>query len=341
MRILWLTEFYPKEDKMVGGVQARCYYVGKKISQNNHLEVIVGVSEKYAKASIRSFFLRLFLMPLEIYKGLKTNCDIVEASNSVMYFPAWVIAKLKKKPIIFWYPDVFLGSWVKNFGFVGIIGEIIERFILSLDVDHYIAISHVVKNKLISRGISPDKITVIYCGIDPEEISEIREMNKKRDLIVVSRLIKYKKIDQVIRGVTPEMTLGIIGWGEEKHKLEKLSGKNVTFLGTIDSHKEVLNEIAESKILCHPSVVEGFGISIIEALALGVPVLLANTKVAKEITNNWQGALPFSAENIEKLLTDKKLYARKSKEGETLAKAYSWQKIADETEKLYGNIIKA
>lgn len=338
MNILWLTEFFPKQDKMIGGVQARCYYVGKKISQNNNLKIIEGVSEKFAKFSILTFFIRLFQLPLEIYRGLKTDFDLIEASNTVMYFPAWVIAKIKRKPVVFWYPDVFIGSWIKNFGLAGYIGETVERINLSLNADHYIAISQVVKNKLISQGVSADKITVIYCGVDEQEIYEIQTKKKKRDLIVVSRLIKYKKIDQVITAVKPDVTLGIIGWGEEKQKLEKLSGKNVTFLGTIDSHKEVLKEIAESKILCHPSVVEGFGISVIEAMALGLPVLLADTEIAREITKNWRGALPFSAENIQKLLTNKKLYTRKSKEARKLAQNYSWETISQQTLKLYENL---
>lgn len=338
MTILWLTEFFPKEDKMIGGVQARCYFVSKKISQGNSLKIIEGVTEKYAKASFGSFFIRLFHMPFEIYQGLKAGCDLVEASNFVMYFPAWLIAKIKRKPIIFWYPDVYVGTWIKNVGPIGIVGEVVERFILHLPVDHYIAISNVVKQKLVSQGIFPKKISVIYCGIDESEISEIKVRNKIRDLIVVSRLIKYKKVDEAIKALTADISLAIIGWGSERENLESMSGKNVTFLGTIDSHKEVLKKIAESRILCHPSVVEGFGISIIEAMALGVPVLLADTETAREITKNWQGALPFSPENIKKLLSNKVLYSKKSKEALKLAKNYSWDKISQETLKLYENL---
>ncbi len=356
MKILWFTEFYPKDNdgKFVGGVQTRCYFVGRHISKNQNLQIIEGVPEKFTKASFLTLFIRALYLPLEVYKGLNSDFDIVEASNFVMYLPAWIVGRLKNKPVVFWYADVFLGSWVKNVGPVGIIGERAEKWILGLKGVHYIAISNVVKDKLIKAGVPKDKITVIYCGVSSEEIKLVKKGPKVRDLISVSRLTSYKKIDTLITAVDKlkvklnQIQLGIVGWGAEEKKLKDQARnlhleENVTFFGQIPSHKEVLEKISESKVFCHPSLVEGFGISIIEALALGVPAVIAKTPIAEEITNGGQGVLFFDSQQgleskITNLLTDAKLYTSKRNEGLTLAKNYFWEDISKETLKFYENL---
>lgn len=343
MTILWLTEFYPKTSAdILGGVPARCFYVGKTLSTKVNLKVIQGVPDKFAKASFLSFFVRLFYLPLQFVKGLTADFDLIEGSNFVTYFPAWLLGKLKGKPVVFWYADVYLGSWVKNVGPVGVIGELAERIVLTLKPDHFIAISNVVKEKLMRHGIAEQTISVIYCGVDPTEIAAIPKPKTRSGLVVVSRLIGYKNIDKVIDILKRIKTyLTIIGWGPEEDALKSQAANlPVTFLGKVPSHTEVLTQVAKAQVFCHPSSVEGFGISILEALSLGTPVLVADTPIAKEVTKNFQGALVFNEENVKLLLSDKKLWFKKSTEGLALARSYAWSHLADQTLKLYEKLLK-
>lgn len=361
MKILWLTEFYPgsSKDSIIGGVQARNYYVGNYLSKRNILQVIEGAAKRWARPSFQSFLIRLGYFPIEIVKGLIADFDLVEASNVVMYFPSLVIARIKRRPLIFWYPDVFVGSWVVNVGPIGIIGEIVEKTLLRLGADHYIAISESVKNKLIAVGVKADKISVIYCGVDLKQILSINEKKPqiKYDIVAVSRLTPYKRIDDLINAMAilkkkyNNIRVTILGRGAERVSLQKLVSQlglqsNVEFIDFLPSHNDVLSLIASTKVFCHPSVVEGFGITNIEAMALGKPVVAAKIPVIEEITENGKGSLLFDPKNAEDLadklyilLSNTKLHDQKSKEALSLAKNYDWEKIARQTEETYRKLL--
>ena len=99
--------------------------------------------------------------------------------------------------------------------------------------------------------------------------------------------------------------------------------------------------------LSPPSEVEGFGISVIEAAAAGVPYVVSDIPVLKEVTRNGQGGLIAKvgdiaelSQKLEKLITDKKLYAEKSKQAIHLAKSYQWPQIARLTESVYTKAVR-
>ena len=102
--------------------------------------------------------------------------------------------------------------------------------------------------------------------------------------------------------------------------------------------------MASAKIFCHPSTVEGFGIVIVEAMSLGVPYVARDIPVISEITHGGKGGLLFKndLEQCRKtLLTDKKLYAQKSLEAKKLAKLYTWEKTAKQTEGVFLGLDKS
>ncbi len=343
MKILWITEFFPasRRGEITGGVEARCFFVSKYLRQLDHKVEIIARPTSGAiwyPPTLETVPERLVFTIRAIFSALTTDFDIIEATNSATYPIACLVGMIKRKPIVYWYPDVFQGTWVKNFGLVGILGEISDWIIFHLPAAKYIAISESTKNKLIAKGISECKITIIYCGAEVPKFA----ISKKFDICVVSRLVDYKKIEDLIRVVPKKIKVVIIGQGPERPKLEKLSqGKNISFFGHVASHKKVLEIIASSKILCHPSIVEGFGIVIIEAAALGIPFVARDIGVISEITHQGQGGLLFKndlASAIKKLLTDDVLYKSKSQQARELAKKYTWKKAARQTEKVYENL---
>lgn len=360
MKILWLTEFYPKNgESIIGGVQSRCYYVGKYLKADNSLRVLETVPSIFARPSLFSFLVRLVYFFNPIIQGLFTDFDIIESSNWATHIQVWIIGRLRKKPVVYWYPDVFIGTWVSKFGIVGLFGEFAERLSLLLKPDKYIAISDEVKEKLVKQGINESIITKIYCGVDLENVAKIRVDNahKKYDLICVSRLRPYKRIQDLITAVSiikekkKNISLLVIGTGPERQTLEELASslevsENIRFVEKIDSSTQLLSQVKKSKVFCHPSVVEGFGIVLIEAAALGVPYVAANIPTILEVTRNGRGGQIFKAMDpkclagkIMNLLNNKVLYKRMTKEGKQLAKLYDWKKIANETAAVYESII--
>lgn len=345
MRILWITEFFPQSAKgeITGGVEARCFFVRKYLERLGHQVQVIArpTSGGVWHAPTLSSIPERFVFTLKaIILGLFKNFDIVEGTNAATYLVAWFIGFLRQKPVVFWVPDVLTGTWVRQFGLIGFLGEISDWLLFHLPISKYIAISQSTKRKLVIRGVSPDKIAVVYCAAEVHKIS----LPKKYDICVVSRLLAYKRVDDLIRAVPRNLKVVIIGQGPEKNALLRLSrGKNITFLGHVASYQKVLQTIASSRILCHPSSVEGFGIAIIEAAALGVPYVARSIPAVAEITHKGRGGLLFKGADLKDklmlLLSDVKLYARKSREAKELASKYAWRKIARQTEKVYESLL--
>lgn len=371
MNILWLTEFFPESEigEITGGVESRCFFVHKHLSTLGEKVEIIGKRTNGKRWAHLSFFTipHGIVFYLQLIKDTFAKVskykkfDIVEGTNYTTYPLAWVVGRLIGAKVVFWYPDVFLGSWMKNIGAAGVIGELVERIVLLLPVDKYIAISETTKEKLVKAGVKKEKIEIVYCGVDEEEIEKVhlKKTPKKYDLSSVSRLVAYKRISDLISAIHlllskhPKITAAIIGQGPEKKFLEEQVRQlgladQIIFFGHVKSHASVLETISSSKIFCFPTSAEGFGIAPIEAAALGVPSVLSSIPVLKEISHDGESGLIFEtgnpedmAEKIDELLTNKKLYQQKVQTAKNLSRGYSWEKISRQTIQIYQKLLES
>ena len=170
MRLVFLTEFYPRDERLIftGGVEARAYYISRLAKKDFEVKIITS-SSRHIPATAISIISRLWYMGKSFYLALTTEFDLIEGSNVVTYLPAWLAAKLKRKPAIAWVPDVLGKHWF-DFGWaVGISGLIAEKVYLKLPWAKIIALSHSTEAKLIKAGIKPKLISVVHAGIDLKE----------------------------------------------------------------------------------------------------------------------------------------------------------------------------
>lgn len=377
MKLLFLTEFFPADKKLnfTGGVEARTYFTAKYLTETNKVMVICrrtdrllndksfyninvfpcGLPAKYIEASFLSVFERIFFMFNAFFKALSLEFDVIEGSNFVTYLPAFFSGWLKRKKTIAWYADILSKKWFQYFGLSGIFGFLTEEISLRLPWSKIIALSRTTADKLVKKGIKEKKIEIIHGGIRSEEYLKKRRQ-KKLNIICVARLVKYKRIEDLICAFSklgkefPLLTLTIVGQGPEEKKLRE-SAKKTGFEKRIYFHKnldrrDLITKMSSSYLFCSASMIEGFGLTIIEALAAGTPYVVSNIKTHQEITENAKGGLIFKkgdiddlAKKLRLLLLDKKLYQDKLKKGQELIKKYCWEKIADKTEKVYDNLI--
>lgn len=373
MNILLITEFYPslRNPIFTGGVETRAYFVSKYLAKTNNVKIIsrlisgqktkesegnlsilrLGPPQDSSEASYSSLFSR-FIFQLQAYlEGIKYHADVVEGSNYLTYIPAFLVGKKLNIPKFAWYPDVFTGKWFKLFGpFLGILGEITERLSLYLSWDGIIAISKTTREKIISYKKN-SKVKVIYCGIDKNEFITSKKFENPT-IIVVSRLLKYKSIDDAIRAVSiagktiKNLRLIIIGNGPQETNLKELVSKlslnsAVEFKKNL-SRTELLTILGKSHILCHPSTEEGFGIVILESLAAGTPYIASNISSISEITQKGKGGTLIKSGDIEGiaekiifLFKDQTNYNKLVTEGKELIINNYWQNIAKETENYF------
>ena len=181
-------------------------------------------------------------------------------------------------------------------------------------IDGCIAVSEYVAMET-RRMFKIDNIKVIYNGTDIEKFgkSENSLQNDCVRLIYVGRLIKEKGIDLLIRvlaNIDTKYTLTIVGDGPCRIELEKLSkllglADKIAFLGTRNDVNDLLQD---ADLFVHPAVwKEGFGITLIESMAAGVPCLaFARGAVPEIISDDINGFLvnEFTEEAFEKRLSE-------------------------------------
>ncbi len=124
---------------------------------------------------------------------------------------------------------------------------------------------------------------------------------KGKYFLVVSRLSAYKKIDLVIEAFNRlKWPLLIAGTGQERRKLQALAGPNIRFLGFV--REEKLPQLyAGSRALIFAGE-DDFGITMVESMASGRPVLAFRSGGALEIIEEGQTGEFFSAQEVEILV---------------------------------------
>lgn len=125
----------------------------------------------------------------------------------------------------------------------------------------------------------------------------------------------------------------------EKQILEKDVLKYVTLTGFL-SDPDLIDLYRGATAYVQPSLSEGFGLTSLEAMSLGTPVVEADATSLPEV--GGEAALYFDpynpldmAEKLSQVLRDKQLRAQLSRKGIARAKQFSWEKLAKETLKVY------
>lgn len=180
------------------------------------------------------------------------------------------------------------------------------------NADRIITVSTKLKNIVRDEPFS-SKIEVIHNGVDPADSGPGTPGNDSpgRTILSVSNLKKTKGIDLNIRAVSalrnkyPDLKYYIIGDGQERRNLEKLTNElgleeNVIFLGQQD-HSEVMKKMAKADIFCLPSWQEGFGVVYIEAMLQGKPVIGVEGEGISDILRHNHNGLLVKPKDVEDL----------------------------------------
>jgi len=200
---------------------------------------------------------------------------------------------------------------------------------------HFIAVSKAIARRAIQYGIPEGKITVAYIGVDTARFKPggLPLGKRRKRILFVGRMVEKKAPLLMIRAyaeVRKEISgveLVMIGdgplLGAAKHLADELAAP-VEFLGSCSSD-EVLAQLNEAKVFCLPSVTaangdaEGLPISIMEALACGVPVITSARGAVGEIIvdgiNGFtflEGTLSGLTDRIFEILTNDFFFLRRT-----------------------------
>ncbi len=177
--------------------------------------------------------------------------------------------------------------------------------------DGIVAISKTVKTSFVKIfGFDAEKITVIYNGINEEKFYHTKHDNEFR-IIYVGRLIEIKGIHLLIKALAlseykDNIKLYIVGTGPDEYietlnetVNEKELKDNVIFTG---AQNDVTGYLAQADIFVHPAVCEeGFGITMVEAMASSLPCVAFNKGAVPEIINPGENGIIVNEESPEAL----------------------------------------
>lgn len=224
------------------------------------------------------------------------------------------------------------------------------------NADRVITVSNYMKGRLVEKlGADEKKIRVIYNAIDAGEFKKRWDVThgKERIILFLGRLAEQKGPAQFLHAAKlvaereRNVRFVIAGTGEMLGYLINLAislgiGGKVTFIGYLpDEQKRYV--YAKSDVYVMPSVSEPFGITALEAMASGTPVLLSKTSGAAEITPHrltvdfWD--VNGMAEKIIALLRYKVLSETLAKEEFADVVNLTWDKIAEQTIGVYEEVM--
>jgi phosphatidylinositol alpha-mannosyltransferase len=206
-------------------------------------------------------------------------------------------------------------------------------------------------------GIDYDKIAVIPNGVDLGIFTEHGDtilLQGDPSILFLGHMSRIKGLDTLFQAIAklklelPNMKLHIVGSGSVSYytrMAEELDIKEfVIFHGTA-SHKMVPIFLRSANICVFPSRHEGFPLTLLEAMASGVPIVASNIEIFRKVLNEGERGLIFESGDANALsdsilILYKDLDLRRLKVRAALEEAlnYSWANIAERYISLYRSL---
>jgi glycosyltransferase involved in cell wall biosynthesis len=204
--------------------------------------------------------------------------------------------------------------------------------------------------------VPPEKVHIIPLGVDTSKFA-FSELPDNQQLICFGPLQQRRGIQHLIRAMSlvvrdfPCAQLTVTGAGPLRAYLEALSvklglTKNVHFTGFV-KRADLIDLLKRSRVLCHPSCHETFGISMLEGMSAGRPVVAFETVGSREIVRNDEtgyliriGDVEELAKRICNLLEDHGQARKMGLRGrETALNKYDWRIISAQYSQVYRKIV--
>jgi glycosyltransferase involved in cell wall biosynthesis len=220
-----------------------------------------------------------------------------------------------------------------------------------------VAISESTRVDLVERGLDPRRIDVQPPGIRLPELVPYAITQREALIVYVGRLETYKRIDILLDAVArlateqPDLHLAIVGRGAARSRLERRAAKlgiaeRVSFPGFVsDAERDVW--LARARVCVCPSVKEGFGLTVIEANALGTPNVASDAPGLRDAVRDGEtgflvpeGDAAALAARIAALLTDDELADRMSQAALAWSRSFDWERAADGMERSLSHLVQ-
>lgn len=247
------------------------------------------------------------------------------------------------------------------------LGYLFLTNVIARKASHILTPSEYVKQDVIKNfHVDPSKVTVTYEAVDRSLTKVVLDADEKKKVlrkygltqpfvVYTGSVYPHKNIDVLINAIaehnqTREVDLELalicarsVFWERLNQKIQnKGLDKWIKMLGFVED-QDISKIYSLALALVHPSKMEGFGLTGLEAMKLGLPVISSNATCLPEVYGD--AALYFDPNDVsglvfllETIIKDKELRDELINKGENQAKKYSWRKMAKETLKVYKDL---
>jgi glycosyltransferase involved in cell wall biosynthesis/O-antigen/teichoic acid export membrane protein len=336
-----------------GGTGTNLYgQIARWVAWGHRVTVIAGDYEGAAKHEelaanlvVHRMGTRLTVFPRAAYatlRGLAKDADVVlEVVNGIAFFtPLWWWLR---KPRVALVHHVHQEHYVHELGTRGRIAAwMLEHFPLKFLYrgTPVLTISKAARDDLVELGVEPDRIHVVYMGVEHEQFHRTAKAEKPT-LLYLGRLKQYKRLEVLldVLEAVPEAHLEIAGDGDHREVLqqeieERGLHDRVTLHGFVDEDDKA-ELYGRAWVSLTASSAEGWCLTVMEAAACGTPsAALKVGGLAESIVDEQTGVLADTpqelAAKVRDLVRDPERRERFGDAAEARARGFTWDRTAEE-----------
>ena len=241
------------------------------------------------------------------------------------------------------------------------VGYWLKRKFITNFTDKVIVISDGLKEVFIQEGFKPHEIQVIHNGMPLERYNQwsterVNELKKKFQIkegdIVVGCVSRYKRQEYIIEAMAklnrPEIKIMFVGIEREilAPYIQKFGLKNeMIFTGPV-ADADVLNYYKLFTVNVLASTMDGFGLVLLEALAMECPVIASNFGGIRDIIKDGENGFLYPNEDlsvlagkIEEMISNEALRAKFIESGKKMVNKFSIENTITNYEKFYTSFV--
>ena len=211
----------------------------------------------------------------------------------------------------------------------------------------FVVISESTRDDLVARGIDGGQIEVQHPGIRRPEAAALPIAQRAPNVVYLGRLERYKNVDLLLRALArvaarvPEVALQIVGEGSDRARLQDVAAEcgvaqRTRFTGFVgDAERDAL--LAGARVCVCPSSKEGWGLTVIEANAVGTPNVTSDAPGLRDSVRHGETGFLVAegdeagfAERIAALLLDDGLSERMSVAARSWSERFDWERAASQ-----------
>lgn len=370
--ILHIVPYYYPE---TGGAEIYSYELTKNQAKKNKVHVLTIRKGNWKKEEIiegvnvhRVDFLKipnlkqLFFIKSAIKKGLElikeNNIDIIHANLD--YPSAIIAASLKKKTNT---PYVLTVQGTSTFKYTNL--PLIKQLVIHAlkTCDFGFPISNALLEKLKELGLSAEKQKVIPSGVNLNYYKKLKQSVKKNKdkfkILCIARWEEVKGVEYLIRAMPyivnkfKNIQLQLVGYGSQERYLKDLAHElhvdnSINFIGPV-SYDKIPSYICSSDIFVLPSVSEGLGIVLLEAMAGELPIVASDVGGIPDLVKDGKNGFLIPSKNpkalVEKiniLIRNKTLSQNMGKKGKQflIKHKLTWNNTFERIMEVYSKLYK-